>query len=1245
MLRLQGNTADGAFDMDEFSQGAGSDHDMSSCSTTASSEVASSRPVSPNDSRATASPASNSLPGSSHLAALPAQPIPTDRPYKPKFHKAALYHSNGSLESHAAGGATAFAAREKLSAESLTAAQRGTASSLPQNLLVSRALCRVRRPSIVTSAIFQTSQNVEYLKEHISKIISQNEAIMEGVEPALQKKYHKITGISRGNSFNAGGGVTIEPLTSSGFAPKPHRSDDGRTAATRANAETRLEQPSKKFPSLQQQAEQVLQNTGISSQTQQPAVSQQPLNLSADAVGTPEKQRKRSHCGSLVGGAANALRMTPSPSTASVPVTQPLQIETSAAVQNIHPQNPERSIIKSLLLNSRGLAVPTTGEGEDAVYMCPLCKSGFRSADNLQYHTKCCCQGTPSASDANLSPHSAPISPVGSPSHKYFRSNSFNLCLPEKYSPNTLKKLASSSLRHPLSLAKLAAQQASYLSKVSFAQTSAGASTSAGARNRPENIVISSSASGSTGAAGSASNAPLSVSSQCVQITKQLIDASLPSPGPLLGKTRLVDTYPSESKRTDEPKAECSAESVASNSTAKRRRTPSYPTPSSVNLASASPQDASPKKQKLLQMCGGDAKIVARKEESMPRFGSSGGSIISISLPSESMPEQSPLGIRTGLLSGGSVIETSLKKISSGSSNASSISPAPTPDHLMTPKSALSTSSHFGASSKPIMSNFFQFPPINSITAYNPLTLPPNHGGLPGGLNSNEAARIFHAGKMIPFVPGMPGPDSLSVAAMPGMSPFGGAPLQLHRSPSPGFKKIIPSSPVSIRAVASASPSLLSPPKPSSRSSPKIKPVPLSRMTASPTPAFSLNDPSSDMVTTFTNSFHQSIWSPAHLPKTCKPSDPLKKSFNFTRIAENLSPTRSDFVRPTDTVVTASLVAEYERISQRNEPTRAPPTDCASPLHIDVSMSSATNAVLSSSAVAVPTLILPTSATVTPQEEADATSPDEGQPRKPSSFLRPSSLPLKPGTFTPKRHHGITPTANTLPLISPETPRPSKHCIQLYLDGHAYTYLGLKCSTKPFYCTVNRPQPVHFTSQPKLSIYSNWQVCAESHPHPLGLKPKETMSLYDSRQRQQQSRREGKYTVATSFVKYTTLHSQSLICTPSDKQEMERDAAAREADKSPKSADGDAKLRLNDCDSVSPTPSSSTSSSLSTAPTPVVPGGYESNEEYTYVRGRGRGRFVCSECGIRCKKPSMLTKHIRTHTNVRPYTCHNCCFR
>ncbi|PAV70610.1 hypothetical protein WR25_02029 isoform G [Diploscapter pachys] len=57
-----------------------------------------------------------------------------------------------------------------------------------------------------------------------------------------------------------------------------------------------------------------------------------------------------------------------------------------------------------------------------------------------------------------------------------------------------------------------------------------------------------------------------------------------------------------------------------------------------------------------------------------------------------------------------------------------------------------------------------------------------------------------------------------------------------------------------------------------------------------------------------------------------------------------------------------------------------------------------------------------------------------------------------------------------------------------------------------------------------------------------------------------------------------------------------------------------------------------------------VIGGYRTDEVYVYVRGRGRGRYVCERCGIRCKKPSMLKKHIKSHTDVRPFKCTECNF-
>lgn len=53
----------------------------------------------------------------------------------------------------------------------------------------------------------------------------------------------------------------------------------------------------------------------------------------------------------------------------------------------------------------------------------------------------------------------------------------------------------------------------------------------------------------------------------------------------------------------------------------------------------------------------------------------------------------------------------------------------------------------------------------------------------------------------------------------------------------------------------------------------------------------------------------------------------------------------------------------------------------------------------------------------------------------------------------------------------------------------------------------------------------------------------------------------------------------------------------------------------------------------------------ERTEEFeVYVRGRGRGRYVCEQCGIKCKKPSMLKKHLNVHTDIRLFKCLTCNF-
>lgn len=353
-----------------------------------------------------------------------------------------------------------------------------------------------------------------------------------------------------------------------------------------------------------------------------------------------------------------------------------------------------------------------------------------------------------------------------------------------------------------------------------------------------------------------------------------------------------------------------------------------------------------------------------------------------------------------------------------------------------------------------------------------------------------------------------------------------------------------------------------------------------------------------------------------------------EKPFNFMRIADNLSPPK---IRIENAKNYASL--DVSATSKLPRPKLLAQVTEVSPLHINVETT-----VVDSSSNLRCSHDAPLDKLKMPPNVVDADKSSIIAVKPPPKFLRPNSLPLKPGTFTPKKHHGITPTANTLPLISPETPRPSKHCVQLYLNGHAYTYLGLKCSTKTFYCTVNRPQPVYavFAGRPELSMYSKWQTYAENNPHPLGFNPKEMMSMYDSRQRTHTNHQGSKY---------TTSNKLTLTCAPSDKTQdslklfdskdgiplnIEENAANDPSDKAIASKSLDESLtKLSGVQNLS-----------------TVPGGYKSNEDYTYVRGRGRGRYVCIECGMRCIKPCTLKKHIRTvHSDVRPYTCRHCMFR
>ncbi|KAG7475325.1 transcription factor HIVEP3-like [Solea senegalensis] len=197
------------------------------------------------------------------------------------------------------------------------------------------------------------------------------------------------------------------------------------------------------------------------------------------------------------------------------------------------------------------------------------------------------------------------------------------------------------------------------------------------------------------------------------------------------------------------------------------------------------------------------------------------------------------------------------------------------------------------------------------------------------------------------------------------------------------------------------------------------------------------------------------------------------------------------------------------------------------------------------------------------------------------------------------------------------------------------TFPSLHTSTLVNSCYLNYVKPNPSTQRdPHTSVYSTWSVSAHN-PNLPGLSTKMVLSLLCSKQKHSTET----YTMATASnpaknklptVSSRTPHVSEVHATPTSTLTEVRDQQQqheKEEHKEMKEEEGPSTSKKGEPSRVR-----------------IFEGGYKSNEEYTYVRGRGRGKYICGECGIRCKKPSMLKKHIRTHTDVRPYICKHCNF-
>lgn len=211
--------------------------------------------------------------------------------------------------------------------------------------------------------------------------------------------------------------------------------------------------------------------------------------------------------------------------------------------------------------------------------------------------------------------------------------------------------------------------------------------------------------------------------------------------------------------------------------------------------------------------------------------------------------------------------------------------------------------------------------------------------------------------------------------------------------------------------------------------------------------------------------------------------------------------------------------APVEFPSQIKFPSKAeesPPTELKNTLHpplIVINQPDTKN--LTPGVVVTNTSLLLSSVSECSRKTVDKVGPSKDEPKK---FVRPTSLALKPNPNSFKNHHGLTPTLLNQALISPDTPRVAKKYCQQYLNGNYFSYLGLKSSTKSVYCTLNKTQPFYVKHFKKLSMYSEWRQ-QESKIDCL------SVSAYDSRQKGQ------KYTLAGSASADYIVHSSYKVRT------------------------------------------------------------------------------------------------------------------
>lgn len=214
------------------------------------------------------------------------------------------------------------------------------------------------------------------------------------------------------------------------------------------------------------------------------------------------------------------------------------------------------------------------------------------------------------------------------------------------------------------------------------------------------------------------------------------------------------------------------------------------------------------------------------------------------------------------------------------------------------------------------------------------------------------------------------------------------------------------------------------------------------------------------------------------------------------------------------------------------------------------------------------------------------------------------------------------------------------HSTILLTDGADFQQLfqfpSLRTTTTVSWCFLNYTKPNYIQQATlKSSVYASWCI-SSCNPNPSGLSTKTTLALLRSKQKNtaeiyslaaMHRPGAGKLTSSSAWKQFAQMKHEPFFLFGRKLEKKVVGNIIKERVKGEGHGDKDIASKQTEPVRIK-----------------IFEGGYKSNEDYVYVRGRGRGKYICEECGIRCKKPSMLKKHIRTHTDVRPYVCKLCNF-